>query len=86
MRQALALQILLSGRSVFLTGEPGAGKSFTIREFMKRTHRRNADRRPNNSRLVRHRRAPGAVPFGRSRHKERSGGRKDQARRYARHR
>ena len=37
MRQSLALEIMLSGRSVFLTGEPGAGKSYTVRKFMERT-------------------------------------------------
>lgn len=39
MTQEQALKILSSGQSVFLTGEPGAGKSHTIREFMKRTRR-----------------------------------------------
>ena len=39
MRQDQALKILLSGRSTLLTGEPGAGKSHTIREFMKQTRR-----------------------------------------------
>ena len=34
MRQSLALEIMRSGRSVFLTGEPGAGKSYTVRKFM----------------------------------------------------
>jgi ATP-dependent exoDNAse (exonuclease V) alpha subunit len=42
MKQSQALDILLSGSGVFLTGEPGAGKSFTIREFMKQTRRRVA--------------------------------------------
>ena len=42
MRQSLALEIMLSGRSVFLTGEPGAGKSYTVRKFMERTTSRIA--------------------------------------------
>lgn len=33
MTQNQALQILLSGKNVFLTGEPGAGKSYTINMF-----------------------------------------------------
>jgi hypothetical protein len=39
MEQDQALEILLSGRSVFLTGGPGTGKSYVIREFMKRSRR-----------------------------------------------
>ena len=42
MKQALALEILLSGQSAFLTGEPGAGKSHTVREFIKLSGRRIA--------------------------------------------
>jgi ATP-dependent DNA helicase PIF1 len=39
LKQYQALSILLSGRSAFLTGEPGAGKSYTVREFIERTGR-----------------------------------------------
>jgi hypothetical protein len=39
MRQSTALSALLSGQSVFLTGEPGAGKSHTVKEFLRRTDR-----------------------------------------------
>lgn len=35
MTQADALDILKTGANVFLTGEPGAGKSHTIREYVK---------------------------------------------------
>ncbi len=34
MLQSEALAILKTGRNVFLTGEPGAGKSYTIREYV----------------------------------------------------
>ncbi len=33
MKQSEALDILLSGKNVFLTGEPGSGKTHTINEF-----------------------------------------------------
>lgn len=33
MKQAEALEVLKSGKNVFLTGEPGAGKSYTINLF-----------------------------------------------------
>lgn len=33
MEQVKALEILKSGKNVFLTGEPGAGKSYTINQF-----------------------------------------------------
>lgn len=42
MNQDSALEILLSGRNVFLTGGPGTGKSFIIGQFMKRSGRRVA--------------------------------------------
>lgn len=42
MRQAQALEIMLSGRSVFLTGGPGAGKTHTVNEFLLRTSSRVA--------------------------------------------
>ena len=42
MKQSRALGILQSGRSAFLTGEPGAGKTYVINEFLKRTERRVA--------------------------------------------
>jgi hypothetical protein len=35
MTQAQALDILLSGRSVFLTGPPGAGKTYVLNEFVR---------------------------------------------------
>jgi hypothetical protein len=35
MTQAQALDILLSGRSVFLTGPPGAGKTYALNEFVR---------------------------------------------------
>lgn len=34
MTQAKALQVLQTGANVFLTGQPGSGKSYTIREFV----------------------------------------------------
>ncbi len=37
MRQKQALRVMLEGNSVFLTGAPGAGKTYTIREFIKRS-------------------------------------------------
>jgi ATP-dependent DNA helicase PIF1 len=42
MIQAQALDILLSGRSAFLTGPPGAGKTYVLNEFVRRAryHRR----------------------------------------------
>lgn len=36
MRQAQALQVMLSGESVFLTGAPGAGKTYVLNQFVKR--------------------------------------------------
>lgn len=33
MKQSEALEVLKSGKSAFLTGEPGAGKTFTINQF-----------------------------------------------------
>lgn len=35
MKQSQAITVLMSGRSVFLTGAPGAGKSFTLNRFVK---------------------------------------------------
>jgi ATP-dependent exoDNAse (exonuclease V) alpha subunit len=35
MRQRQALQIMLSGESVFLTGPPGAGKTYVLNQFIK---------------------------------------------------
>jgi ATP-dependent DNA helicase PIF1 len=35
MRQAQALNVMLSGRSVFLTGPPGAGKTYVLNEFVR---------------------------------------------------
>lgn len=45
MTQSEALEILKSGQNVFLTGEPGAGKTFTINQFiewLRQTGRRYA--------------------------------------------
>ncbi|MBX4201879.1 AAA family ATPase, partial [Candidatus Saccharibacteria bacterium] len=36
MRQAQALNIMLRGNSVFLTGPPGAGKTYILNEFVRR--------------------------------------------------
>src|SRR4051812_4487295 len=35
MRQLQALRILIDGQSVFLTGPPGAGKTFVLNKFIK---------------------------------------------------
>src|SRR5581483_8613233 len=39
MRQRQALQVLLDGRSVFLTGAPGAGKTYLLNEFIRRAQK-----------------------------------------------
>lgn len=39
MRQRQALSVMLSGRSVFLTGAPGAGKTYVLNEFIRRARR-----------------------------------------------
>jgi ATP-dependent exoDNAse (exonuclease V) alpha subunit len=39
MRQAQALKIMFEGHSVFLTGAPGAGKTFVLNEFVRRSTR-----------------------------------------------
>lgn len=39
MRQAQALKLMLEGHSVFLTGAPGAGKTHTLNEFVRRYSR-----------------------------------------------
>ena len=36
MTQQEAIEIMLSGKNVFLTGEPGAGKTYTLNEFIRR--------------------------------------------------
>src|SRR5579875_2714896 len=36
MRQAQALRVMLEGKSVFLTGAPGAGKTYILNEFIRR--------------------------------------------------
>lgn len=36
MRQAQALTVMLEGHSVFLTGAPGAGKTYVLNEFIRR--------------------------------------------------
>ena len=35
MNQGLALEIMLSGESVLLTGPAGAGKTFVLNQFIK---------------------------------------------------
>lgn len=42
MRQAEALEIMDAGASVFLTGAPGAGKTYTLNEFVAGARRRGA--------------------------------------------
>lgn len=39
MRQAQALNVMLQGHSVFLTGAPGAGKTYVLNEFIHRATR-----------------------------------------------
>lgn len=39
MRQAQALKVMLDGNSVFLTGAPGAGKTYVLNEFIRRATR-----------------------------------------------
>jgi ATP-dependent DNA helicase PIF1 len=39
MRQRQALRVMLEGASVFLTGPPGAGKTYVLNEFIKRAQR-----------------------------------------------
>lgn len=39
MRQAQALSVMLGGNSVFLTGAPGAGKTYVLNEFIRRAQR-----------------------------------------------
>lgn len=39
MRQAQALNLMLQGNSVFLTGAPGAGKTYVLNEFVRRASR-----------------------------------------------
>src|SRR5665213_4563150 len=36
MRQTQALQVMMSGESVFLTGAPGAGKTYVLNDFVRR--------------------------------------------------
>lgn len=43
MKQAQALTVMLSGESVFLTGAPGAGKTFVLNEFIRRARRKGKD-------------------------------------------
>src|SRR5215475_5077837 len=40
MRQKQALSVMLSGDSVFLTGPPGAGKTYVLNEFVRRAGKR----------------------------------------------
>jgi ATP-dependent DNA helicase PIF1 len=39
MRQLQALQVMMSGTNVFLTGAPGAGKTYVLNEFIRRAQR-----------------------------------------------
>ncbi len=39
MRQAQALRVMLDGSSVFLTGAPGAGKTYVLNQFIRRAAR-----------------------------------------------
>lgn len=39
MRQAQALRVMLEGNSVFLTGPPGAGKTYVLNRFIRRAQR-----------------------------------------------
>lgn len=43
MKQAQALTVMLGGNSVFLTGAPGAGKTFVLNEFIRRARRKGKD-------------------------------------------
>jgi ATP-dependent DNA helicase PIF1 len=40
MKQAQALTVMLEGSSVFLTGPPGAGKTYVLNEFIRRAKKR----------------------------------------------
>jgi ATP-dependent exoDNAse (exonuclease V) alpha subunit len=40
MRQAQALQVMLNGDNIFLTGPPGAGKTYVLNEFIRRARAR----------------------------------------------
>ena len=35
MRQAQALSVMMNGDSVFLTGAPGAGKTYVLNQFIR---------------------------------------------------
>src|SRR3954464_9418286 len=39
MRQKQALNVMMSGTTVFLTGAPGAGKTYVLNQFVKRAER-----------------------------------------------
>ncbi|HEY5153004.1 MAG TPA: AAA family ATPase, partial [Candidatus Saccharimonadales bacterium] len=39
MRQKQALAIMMEGANVFLTGAPGAGKTYVLNQFVKRAER-----------------------------------------------
>lgn len=41
MKQALALEIMLQGHSVLLTGQAGAGKTYVLNEFIRRAKKEN---------------------------------------------
>lgn len=40
MRQKQALQLMMAGRSIFLTGAPGAGKTYVLNEFIRLAKKR----------------------------------------------
>ena len=35
MRQKQALRLMMDGKSIFLTGAPGAGKTYVLNEFIR---------------------------------------------------
>src|SRR5476651_1104881 len=39
MRQKQALAVMMGGTNVFLTGAPGAGKTYVLQQFIKRAER-----------------------------------------------
>lgn len=43
MKQTQALTVMLSGKSVFLTGAPGAGKTYVLNEFIRRARKLGKD-------------------------------------------
>ncbi len=83
MKQDEALQILKTGASAFLTGEPGSGKSYVASRFVSHLRRENlpvavtaspaslaATRRADGARLERDRRAVADHTLGHGRDRE----------------